>query len=82
MGEDQKAELEAMQEMFQSPGWAALMRNTQAQVDQFRAQFPFNVNSEKELWMARGTLATLETILRLEDSLSYKDPEPDYDATA
>jgi hypothetical protein len=67
MDELQKAEHDAMLEMFQSPGWAALMRNTKERVDQFRAAFPYNVKTAEDLHVARGVISTLETLLKLQD---------------
>lgn len=69
MDERTKTENEALRAMFQTDGWAVLMRNTQANLDNFRTGFPFNVDTLEQLYFTRGTMATLNMLLNIEAQL-------------
>lgn len=73
MDERVRAENEALKELFQTPGWQVLMRNTQSQLDNFRAGFPFNVNTVEQLYFTRGMMATLQELLNMEGRMEANE---------
>lgn len=79
MDEKLKAENAALREMFQSDGWRVLMRNTQSHLDAFRQGFPFNVQNEQQLYYARGMMASLQTLLTMEEQLDAQEQAGEYD---
>lgn len=64
-----KAENDALRDMFQTPGWAVLVRNTQERMDEFRKASPFNIPDEKTLYFSQGLFAALDTIIRMPEYL-------------
>ncbi len=68
-----KAENDALREMFQTPGWAVLMRNTKAQMEGFRAGFPGNVRDNDTLQFARGLFAALDQIINMPEYLEMAE---------
>jgi len=77
MDEHTQAENEALRELFQQEGWRVLMRNTQANIDAFRASFPFNTNTVEQLYFSRGMIATLNVLLNMEAQLEQATAEAD-----
>ena len=75
MDEKTRAENMALREMFQSDGWRVLMRNTQSILDQFRSGFPFNVDSDQQLYYSKGMVATLTTLLNMEAQLDATEAQ-------
>lgn len=69
MDDQLRAENEALRDLFEHPGWEVLMRNTKAQIEQFREGFPFNVNTLEQLYFSRGLLAALNALLTLPEQL-------------
>lgn len=61
-----EAEEADIQAMFEHPGWIAIKRRTQEQLDAFRAGMPLNINDERQLYFMRGVIATLKTFLHMD----------------
>lgn len=77
MTDERDTENEALKEMFQSPGWKVLMRNTQTRIDNFRKSFPFNVTDERTLYFSRGVMATLLELASLERVMEEYEKAPE-----
>ena len=74
---EHEAELDALRDLFEHPGWKILMRNTQERIDAFRAGFPFNVQDENQLYFAKGMMAALGSIVSLEEQLEAEAAQAD-----
>lgn len=77
MTDERDTENEALKEMFQSPGWKVLMRNTTTRIDNFRKSFPFNVTDERTLYFSRGVMATLLELASLERVMEEYEKAPE-----
>ena len=75
MDEREQSETSVLRELCEHPGWAVLMRNTQARLDAFRAGMPFNMKDEHALYFMHGTTATLMELLSLKERLEPSAPE-------
>lgn len=70
------AEREALLDMFQHPGWAALVRQTKERLEMFREGMPFNIATQEQLYFAKGMVSTLTELVNLQERLSVSDERP------
>jgi len=63
MTEAEKAEIEAAKDMLASPGWATLVRDTQARIDEFKANAFLSCKTPEEFYFLRGVVQGVSSIL-------------------
>jgi hypothetical protein len=67
MTEQERAEMEALLDMFAQPGWDVLVRHTEERIKSFQEGAPFNMENEAQLQYMKGVVATLRYLLALPD---------------
>lgn len=69
MTDEQKAELQALEKMFESEGWRIFKRDQQAMLDHFKSAGWESIKDMNGLWYAKGMMASLHAIINHEKSI-------------
>lgn len=69
MTEENKAEFQALEKMFESEGWRIFKRDQQAMLDMFRTNGWSNVKDLNGLWYAKGMMDSLHAIINHDKAL-------------
>lgn len=68
--EENKAELQALEKMFESEGWRIFKRDQQALLDHFKTVGWDQVKDMNGLWFAKGMMASLYAIINHENAIA------------